>query len=96
MAHLGRDWHPEDIKAAIRKSGITLNALSLEHGLTASAVRFTLIRPWARVQAIIAAHLNLKPHSIWPSRYDAAGNPLPRRDAIAAAAPVHSQKRKAA
>ena len=96
MARSSRDWHPEDIKAAIRKSGITLNGLSLESGLTASAVRFTLIRPWPRVQAIIAARLGKLPQDIWPSRYDGAGNPLPRRDVIAAATPVPSQKRKAA
>lgn len=96
------DWHPEDLKAAIRKTGTTLTALALAHGLAGSAVRFTLIRPWPRVQAIIARHLGLRPQEIWPSRYDALGRPLrglhasnsPHRSA--GPATPHRQKSEAA
>lgn len=75
---MATDWHPEDIKAAIRKSGITLTALALENGLAENAVRQTLLRPWPRVQAIIAARLGRRPEEIWPSRYDAQGKPIGR------------------
>lgn len=64
-----RDWHPEDVKAAIRKTGLTMTELSLRHGLAENAVRTALRRPWPRVEAIVAAHLGLKPEQIWPSRY---------------------------
>lgn len=70
------DWHREDIKAAIRKTGVTLEALALAHKLSRSAVRQTLLRPWPRVQAIVAQHLGVAPQEIWPSRYDAFGAPL--------------------
>jgi Ner family transcriptional regulator len=95
MAQPHRDWHPEDIKSAIRKTGITLGALGRLHGLPSSACSFTLIRPWTRVQEIIAARIGRKPQDIWPSRYDAAGNPLPRREINAPHVSAPSQKRKA-
>lgn len=79
MAYVPPDWHREDIKGAIRKTGITLSDLSRQHGCTNNAVRMTLIRPWPRVQAIIAAHLGKSPQEIWPSRYDHLGNPLRSR-----------------
>jgi Ner family transcriptional regulator len=71
-----QDWHAEDIKAAIRKTGVTLTSFALAHGLCESAVRQTLRRPWPRVEALIAGHLKLRPQAIWPSRYDARGRPL--------------------
>jgi len=70
------DWHAEDIKAAIRKTGVTLTSFALAHGLSESAVRQTLRRPWPRVEALIAGHLKQRPQAIWPSRYDARGRPL--------------------
>ena len=71
-----QDWHPEDVKAAIRKRGSTLTALALANGLSESAVRRALICPWPKVQAVIAQHLGLRPIEIWPTRYDARGRPL--------------------
>jgi Ner family transcriptional regulator len=70
------DWHPEDVKAAVRKTGLSLTALALAHGLSESAVRRALTQPWPRVQQLIARHLGLQPQAIWPSRYDARGRPL--------------------
>ncbi|GGG30745.1 hypothetical protein GCM10010964_18330 [Caldovatus sediminis] len=94
------DWHPEDIKAAVRKTGVTLTALAQRHGLAGSAVRVTLIKPWPRVEAIVAAHLGRRPQDIWPSRYDASGQPLRGRrpgTAQASRSPSspHRQKRGA-
>lgn len=40
-----RGWHPEDIKAAIRKRGVSLTALAVSHGLRPSACRESLIYP---------------------------------------------------
>lgn len=36
----------------------------------------TLKRPWASVEAAVAKHFGVKPQSLWPDRYDAAGPPL--------------------
>lgn len=83
------DWHPEDVKAAIRKTGTTLTALALAHGLSESAVRITLLRAWPRVEALIARHLGRRPQEIWPSRYDSLGQP--RRGLRA----VHRKQRSA-
>ena len=72
------DWHPEDVKAALRKAGHTLSGLSVEKGYSPSAVGRVLRRPAARVQAVIAAALEKKPQDIWPSRYHADGTPRRR------------------
>ena len=71
------DWHPEDIKAAVRKSGISIRQLSIQAGLAAGSLRKVLREPWPRGQEIIAARLGVPPQSIWPSRYDPqTGEPL--------------------
>ena len=96
------DWHSEDIKAAIRKTGVTLTALSVAAGFSPSAVRTCLLVPIPRVQAAIARHLGLKPQDIWPSRYDANGRPRKglhagdRTKRSASAPTPHRQKSEAA
>lgn len=96
------DWHPEDIKAAIRKTGVTLTRLSLDAGFSASAVRVAMLMPIPRVQAAIAKHLGLQPQQIWPSRYDAEGRPIKglitivRRNRSRSAPTPHRQKSEAA
>lgn len=96
------DWHSEDIKAAIRKTGVTLTALSIAAGFSPSAVRTCLMTPIPRVQDAIARHLGLKPQDIWPSRYDAKGRPLKglhcgvRTKRSASAPTPHRQKSEAA
>lgn len=69
------DWHRETIKAEIRKTGITLSALAVQHGYEASAVRVALGRPWPAVEKIVADRLRKLPQAIWPSRYDGHGRP---------------------
>lgn len=39
MMTKSQDWHPEDIKAAIRKRGMTTSQLSRCHGLAESTLR---------------------------------------------------------
>ena len=71
------DWHREDIKAAIRKTGATLRSLSQDAGYHHSAGNQTLMRPWPAMQAVIAQRLGLRPQEIWPSRYLQSGDPKP-------------------
>lgn len=96
------DWHPEDIKAAIRKTGTTMEALGMSAGFSRSVVGICLRRAIPRVEALIARHLGLKPQDIWPSRYDADGQPLcglyvvNRADPSPALPTPHRQKSEAA
>ena len=90
--------HREDIKAAIRKSGTTMNGLARRHGYSVTAVRIALRRPWPAVEAIVAKHLGRAPKDIWPSRYDADGEPLravrsSKADSSRARAGAHRQNR---
>jgi Ner family transcriptional regulator len=71
-----QDWHVEDIKAAIRKTGMTLSDLSLAAGFCEGAAARALLTPWPRMEAAIAARLGRKAHEIWPSRYSPDGRPL--------------------
>ena len=73
------DWHPEDVKAAVRKTGWSLARLAERWGYSPNGFRVVLRRPWPAAEAVIARHLQLPPTIIWPSRYDGAGRSLTRR-----------------
>lgn len=104
MAEKRRDVDREDIKAAIRKTGISCEELSHRHGYHRSAVRCALMRPWPAVEAIIAHHLGRHPAQLWPSRYDMSGLPLRGRPVLPGMPPNangraqarHSQKQAVA
>jgi Ner family transcriptional regulator len=69
-----KDWHPEEIKAAIRMRGSTLTKLGKPHGYNSrAAVSAALRRPWPKLEAIIAEFLGMQPETIWPSRYEQRG-----------------------
>lgn len=86
------DWHPEDIKAALRKRGHTLSGLSVANGYGVSTVGVVLRRPAAGVQALIASCLDVTPQTIWPSRYNPDGSPRRRNQRRPDRAPAHRQK----
>jgi len=73
------DWHSADVLAALKKRGLSLAGLSIAHGYHPTAAGKALKRPWPAMEAIIAAELGLPPQHLWPSRYDPAGQPLPRK-----------------
>jgi Ner family transcriptional regulator len=68
--HHTRGWHPEDIKAALRKRGWTLQAVAKEAGVSHTAVS-TCLRSGASADArsVIAKILGTDPAVIWPDRY---------------------------
>lgn len=77
------DWHPEDIKAAIRKDGESLASLGKKHGVSRQLLSQSLVYPHARCEAIIAAFLGVPACRIWPTRYEADGSrkkPQPRQN----------------
>lgn len=67
------DWHPEDIKAAVRKKGITLADVARGAGLKDASLRLALTLPRAEAEQAIAAVLDVHPMTIWPSRYHPSG-----------------------
>ena len=69
------DMHREDIKAAIRKTGLSLAELSVAAGYEAGAVSRALRVPWPSVEAIIAKRIGKRPQDVWPSRYNPDGSP---------------------
>lgn len=76
---LSPDWHPADVLAALKKRGLSLAGLSVANGYHPTAAGKALRSPWPAMEAIIAAELGLPAQHLWPSRYDAAGQPLPRK-----------------
>lgn len=64
------DWHAEDVKAAIRKTGTTLTALALASGYHRTAFSIVLSKPYPAIERIIANRLGMQPEDIWPSRYE--------------------------
>ena len=72
------DWHPADVLAALKKRGRTLAGLSIAHGYHPTAAGKALKRSWPAMEAIIAHELGIPPQRIWPTRYDAGGEPVGR------------------
>lgn len=71
--------HPEDVKAAVRKTGISLAELARQNGLDVSTTRAALRRPQPSGNRVIAKRLGKKLHQIWPEWFDEAGNRITRR-----------------
>jgi Ner family transcriptional regulator len=94
-------WHPEDIKAELRKRHGPITKLSLEWGHARNAITHTLRDPnhSKRVELKIAEALDVSPHVLWPARWSTDGTPLPRSidfDPIPGARVRNSQNQKAA
>ncbi len=68
-----KHWHAEDIKAAIRKTGITMSDLERKNKLAGSTVRVALIRPQLTGEKVISEYLNIPLHTLWPERWTAEG-----------------------
>ena len=61
--------HPEDIKAKVRKTGLSLGALALTYGLPEWTCRNALREPHLAAEQVILRHLGLAGHEVWPDRY---------------------------
>ena len=68
-----RNMHPEDVKAAVRKTGVTLSGLARDNGFSDSAGRKALYQPIPRVNRLIAKRLGKTVHEIWPEWFDSQG-----------------------
>jgi lambda repressor-like predicted transcriptional regulator len=62
--------HREDIKASLRKSGISLTSLAVELGVQQSTISCILMgRRSRRLELAIARKLNRSPDEVFPDRY---------------------------
>lgn len=68
-------WHPEDVKAAIRKKGKTLSDLSRDNDYSDAYLRNALMRPLYDAEQIIARFIGVPAKLIWPDRYNKDGTP---------------------
>jgi Ner family transcriptional regulator len=71
-------WHPQDIIAAVRKSGTSLQRLAREHGFARATLNHCLTRRWPAAHLVIARHLGVSRHEIWPHWYAQDDTPLHR------------------
>jgi Ner family transcriptional regulator len=72
------DWHPADVLAALKKRGLSLAGLSVANGYHPTAAGKALKQQWPAIERLLADAIGVAPQDIWPSRYDAEGNPRPR------------------
>lgn len=78
MSRRKPDWHPEDIKAAVRKTGTTLTELALKNDLSESACRNSLRKKTPRADQLIARQIGKPLQEIWPSRYGSKAGAAPK------------------
>lgn len=80
MTRNPRIWHPEDIKAALRKKFGTMAALSLSWGLHRDSVTNVLRRPFnsMKLERRIAEVLEVPLWELWPERWNQDGTAKPR------------------
>lgn len=85
LQHIGvnkmnKDWHRQEILAAIRKKKGSLSALSRDNGLSSGTLSNALTRPWPKGEMIIAEVIGIPPQEIWPSRFlDYSGCAITRK-----------------
>lgn len=62
-------WHPADIIAAVRKSGTSLQRLSLKHGFNSHSMNKAVRLCFPACHSIIADVIGVPRHVIWPQYY---------------------------
>jgi Ner family transcriptional regulator len=72
--------HAEDIKAMLRKKYGSLTAVGERLGLGLTSVSGAIIDPLCsqKLEKQLAELLELPPQSLWPDRWTAYGEPIPR------------------
>lgn len=70
-------WHPEDIKAEIRKRGGTLGSVARNAGLADVSGRVAFHLPVPSANRAIAEFIGVPVSELWPQWFDAEGNRKP-------------------
>ena len=71
-----KNMHPEDIKAAVRKTGVTLSSLGSRSDVSSSGIRAAVWRPVPSANRVIAAYLGKSLNDIWPEWFAPDGTRL--------------------
>lgn len=69
--------HAEDVKAAVRKTGLTLEALGTRSGVPGATIRKCLYVPCPKGNRVVAGYLGRRLSELWPAWYDRDGNRIP-------------------
>lgn len=64
-------WHPEDIKSAIRKRGVTLAELCQAMDVDHRAASKALTKPFTKGEVAIAEYLGVPVQLLFPTRWTA-------------------------
>ena len=80
------DIHPAFLKAALAVRGHTLTGLAQRHRKAPSYFRVALVAPFPKAMRILAQALECRPHSLWPSLFDAEDTPIKARPGTASTA----------
>ena len=62
-------WHPEDIKSAIHKRGVTLAELCEQMDVDSRAASKALSQPFTKGELAIAKYLNVPVQLLFPTRW---------------------------
>ncbi len=69
-------WHPQDIIAAVRKKGSSLQRLGLECGFGRTTFNRALTQRFPNAHTIISAFIGVSRHELWPHWYGRNDQPL--------------------
>ncbi|EPY01879.1 helix-turn-helix domain-containing protein [Magnetospirillum fulvum] len=69
-----KKWHPEDIKAEIRKRGGTIGRVARAAGLADVSGRVAFLHPVPTANRAIAEFIGVPVNELWPQWFDAKGN----------------------
>ena len=62
-------WHPEDVKSAIRKTGVSLSELCEQMGIDHRSASKALAEPYTKGELAIAEYLNIPVQLLFPTRW---------------------------
>ncbi len=68
-------WHPQDIMAAVRKRGSSLQRLARENNFSRNAFNRALKERFPNAHTIIADFLGVSRGELWPAWYRKDGTP---------------------
>lgn len=68
-------WHPQDIMAAVRKKGSSLQRLAREHGFSRNTLNRALKERFPNAHAVIADYIGVSRGDLWPQWYCKNGAP---------------------
>lgn len=80
MARKPKGWHPENIKAELRKKFGSMARFAAANSISLQSVSGALASPIgsSRVEQMIADGLQVQAHELWPDRWTSEGQKIDR------------------